>query len=100
MDVKISFLNGVISVEVYVKQPYGFEYSVNLDYVFKLKKSLCGIKHAPRAWYERLSNFLLQNGFQKGQVDTKLLRKTLNNDTLIVHVYVDYIIFGYTDAFL
>ncbi|KAK2415764.1 putative mitochondrial protein [Trifolium repens] len=63
MDVKSAFLNGVISEEVYVKQPPGFEDLKNPDYVFKLKKSLYGLKQAPRAWYERLSNFLLENGF-------------------------------------
>ncbi|KAK2356142.1 putative mitochondrial protein [Trifolium repens] len=69
MDVKSAFLNGVISEEVYVKQPPGFEDLKNPEYVYKLKKSLYGLKQAPRAWYERLSNFLLENGFQKGQVD-------------------------------
>ena len=38
MDVKSAFLNGVISEEVYVKQPPGFEDISNPDYVFKLKK--------------------------------------------------------------
>ncbi|WJX78107.1 hypothetical protein P8452_61361 [Trifolium repens] len=58
MDVKSAFLNGVISEEVYVKQPPGFEDLKNPEYVYKLKKSLYGLKQAPRAWYERLSNFL------------------------------------------
>ncbi|KAK2396143.1 putative mitochondrial protein [Trifolium repens] len=80
MDVKSAFLNGVISEEVYVKQPPGFEDLKNPEHVFKLKKSLYGLKQAPRAWYERLSNFHLENGFQKGQVDNNLFRKTLNQD--------------------
>lgn len=66
MDVKSLFLNGVISEEVYVKQPLGFEDLVHPDHVFKLQKSLYGLTQAPRAWYERLGNFLLENGFQKG----------------------------------
>lgn len=40
MDVKSAFLNGVISEEVYAKQPNGFENSVHPNFVFKLKKSL------------------------------------------------------------
>lgn len=59
MDIKSPFVNGVISKEVYVKQPPRFEDSIHLEHVFKLNKSLYGIKHAPRVWYERLSNFLL-----------------------------------------
>ena len=57
MDVKSAFINGVISKEVYVKQPPGFEDLKYPDHVYKLKKSLYGLKQAPRDWYDRLSNF-------------------------------------------
>ena len=49
MDVKSAFLNGVISVEVFVKQPPGCEDLKHPDCVYKLKKSLYGLKQAPRA---------------------------------------------------
>lgn len=77
MNVNNAFLNGVIFEEVYVKQPPGFEDSVRPGHVCKLNKSLYGLKQTPRAWYERLNNFLLENSFQKGQVDTRLFRKIL-----------------------
>ena len=54
MDVKSAFLNGYIFEEVYVHQPPGFESSQNLYFVFKLKKSLYGLKQALRAWYDRV----------------------------------------------
>ena len=41
---------------------------------------LYGLKQAPRAWYDRLSNFLLKNDFKRGQVDTRLFKKTLEKD--------------------
>ena len=47
MDVKSAFLNGVISEEVFVKQPPGFEDLKHPDYVYKLKKSLYCLKQAP-----------------------------------------------------
>jgi hypothetical protein len=49
MDVKSSFLNGNLEEEVYIEQPEGFLLSENKDYVCKLKKTLYGIKQAPRA---------------------------------------------------
>jgi len=67
MDVKSAFLNAVISEEVYVKQPPGFEDLKYPDHVYKLKKSLYGLKQAPRAWYDRLSNFLIENDFKRGK---------------------------------
>nr|GEZ36578.1 integrase, catalytic region, zinc finger, CCHC-type, peptidase aspartic, catalytic [Tanacetum cinerariifolium] len=51
---------------------------------------------APRAWYNELSTFLLQNHFFKGTTDPMLFIRRFVNDILVVHVYVDDIIFGST----
>ncbi|GJZ63635.1 retrovirus-related pol polyprotein from transposon TNT 1-94 [Tanacetum coccineum] len=46
-------------------------------HVYRLKKDLYGLKHAPRAWYDTLSRFLLDKKFSKGAVDPILFtRKT------------------------
>jgi hypothetical protein len=100
MDVKSSFLNGVIEEEVYVHQPMGF---VNLNFsnhVYKLDKALYGLKQALRAWYGRLSSFLIDNGFSRGINDTTLFTKNRDNELLLVQIYVDDIIFGSTNATL
>ena len=90
-------MNGFIEEEVYVEQPPGFVDPTHPDFVFKLDKTLYGLKQAPRAWYERLSSFLISNGFNKGKVDTTLFTKHVENDILIVQIYVDDIIFGSTN---
>ena len=100
MDVKSAFLNGVLSEEVYVKQPPGFEDPVHPDYVFKLNRALYGLKQAPRAWYERLSKFLIETGFSMGKVDKTLFVKHQNKDLIVVQIYVDDIIFGSTNNLL
>ena len=46
MNVKSAFLNGVISEELFVKQPPGFEDLKHPDHVYKLKKSLYSLKQA------------------------------------------------------
>lgn len=48
MNVKLIFLNNYINEEVYVSQPPGFEDLKNLDYVFKLKRVIYGLKQSPR----------------------------------------------------
>ena len=54
MCVKRAFLNGLIQEELYVEQPPRFESNIFPHRVFKLNKVLCGLKQAPRAWYEKL----------------------------------------------
>nr|GFA73659.1 retrovirus-related Pol polyprotein from transposon TNT 1-94 [Tanacetum cinerariifolium] len=66
MDVKTSFLNGILKEEVYVGQPSGFVSKQYPDHVYALDKALYGLKQAPRAWYDVLSQFLIDSGFQKG----------------------------------
>ncbi|GJR59683.1 putative ribonuclease H-like domain-containing protein [Tanacetum coccineum] len=48
------------------------------------------------AWYETLSTYLIENGFRKGTIDKTLFIKKDKGDILLVHVYVDDIIFGST----
>ncbi|GKB89539.1 integrase, catalytic region, zinc finger, CCHC-type containing protein [Tanacetum coccineum] len=47
MDVKTAFLNGALKEEVYVSQPEGFVDPDHPTYVYRLKKALYGLKHAP-----------------------------------------------------
>jgi hypothetical protein len=48
MDVKSAFLNGCINELLYVEQPPGFEDEKKPNHVYKLRKTLCGLKQAPR----------------------------------------------------
>nr|GEX76470.1 hypothetical protein [Tanacetum cinerariifolium] len=75
IDVKSAFLYGTIEEEVYVCQPPGFEDPDYPDKVYKVVKALYGLHQAPRAWYETLANYLLENGFQRGKIDQTLFIK-------------------------
>ncbi|GKA76284.1 putative ribonuclease H-like domain-containing protein, partial [Tanacetum coccineum] len=96
MDVKSAFLYGTIEEEVYVCQPPGFEDPQFPDKVYKVEKALYGLHQAPRAWYETLSTYLLENGYRRGTIDKTLFIKKDKGDILLVQVYVDDIIFGST----
>nr|GFC82505.1 retrovirus-related Pol polyprotein from transposon TNT 1-94 [Tanacetum cinerariifolium] len=96
MDVKTAFLDGSLKEDVYVCQPEGFIDADHPSHVYKLKNALYGFKQAPRAWYDELSTFHLQNHFFKGTIDPTLFIRCFQDDILVVQVYVDDIIFGST----
>jgi len=93
MDVKSAFLNEIINEKVYIEQPPGFEDHQHPNHVYKLKKALYGLKQVPRKWYERLSNFLLSNGYERVMIDKTLFIKKSNYEIILVQIYVDDIIF-------
>ncbi|GKF55771.1 retrovirus-related pol polyprotein from transposon TNT 1-94 [Tanacetum coccineum] len=97
MDVKTAFLNGPLKEEVYVNQPDGFVDPYHHDKVYRLKKALYGLKQALRAWYDELSNFLVSKGFSKGFIDPTLFITKHGDNILLVQIYVDDIIFGFTN---
>ncbi|GKA60907.1 retrovirus-related pol polyprotein from transposon TNT 1-94 [Tanacetum coccineum] len=86
MDVKTAFLHGTLKEDVYVCQPKGFIDADHPSHVYKLKKALYGLKQTPKAWYDKLSTFLLQNHFFKGTTDPTLFIRRFNDDILVVQV--------------
>jgi hypothetical protein len=62
-----------------------------------LSNTLYWLKQTPRAWYERLRDFLIEKGFTIRKVDTILFTKKLNGEIFICQVYIDDIIFGSTN---
>ncbi|GJY45218.1 putative ribonuclease H-like domain-containing protein [Tanacetum coccineum] len=101
MDVKSAFLYGTIEEEVYVCQPPRFEDPKFPDKVYKVEKTLYGLHQAPRAWYETLSTYLLENGFRRGTIDKTLFIKKDKGDILfqvtpkVSHLHVVKRIFRY-----
>jgi hypothetical protein len=62
--------------------------------MYKLSKVLYLLKQALRAWYARLKTFLLDHEYVMGCVDKTLFTLKYGNDFLLVHIYVDDIIFS------
>nr|GFB38484.1 hypothetical protein [Tanacetum cinerariifolium] len=89
MDVKSAFLYGTIEEEVYVCQPPEFEDLEYPDKVFKVVKALYGLHQAPRAWFETLAIYLLENGFQIGTIDQMLFIKKQQKDIQLVKQKTD-----------
>jgi hypothetical protein len=94
IDVKSTFLNGVIQEEEFVRQPPGYENLKCPNRVYKLSNTLYVLKEASRAWYARLKTFLLEHGYVMGSVDKTLFTLNHGTDFLLVQIYMDDIIFG------
>nr|GEU30082.1 putative ribonuclease H-like domain-containing protein [Tanacetum cinerariifolium] len=85
MDVKSALLYGTIKEEVYVCQPPGFKDPDYPEKVYKVVKVLYGLHQDPRAWYETLANYLLENGFHKGKVnDVTRLQALVDKKKVII----------------
>lgn len=89
MDVKTTFLNEVIKEEVYIEQLEGFETHEKKSHVCRLKKNLYGLKQTPRAWYDQMDGYLQKMGFVKSDVDPNLYYLVVENEPLILVLYVD-----------
>ncbi|KAI9165093.1 hypothetical protein LWI28_007524 [Acer negundo] len=94
IDVKSAFLDGFLQKEVFVEQPKVFVDANHPNHVYRLNKALYGLKQSPRAWYERLTTFLVDNDYTRGSVDKTLFIKRNKDELFIAQIYVDDIVFG------
>ncbi|CAL5321498.1 unnamed protein product [Camellia sinensis] len=98
-DVKNAFLHGDLEEEVYIDIPPGFEDVKTIGKVYRLRKSLYGLKQSPRDWFERCTQAMLQYGFKQSQADhTLFVKHFLHGKTTTLIVYVDDIVFTGDDV--
>nr|GEU46238.1 hypothetical protein [Tanacetum cinerariifolium] len=60
-------------------------YTAHKGFTMYQMDALHGLKQAPRAWYDELSIFILQNGFSKGTIDLTLFTRHFDDDILVVN---------------
>jgi len=92
LDVKNTFLHGILTETVYCSQSAGFVDSSRPDMVCRLNKSLYGLKQAPRAWNHRFAAFLLTVGFVEAKSDTSLFIYHHGAESAYLLLYVDDIV--------
>ncbi|GAA0184113.1 transmembrane signal receptor [Lithospermum erythrorhizon] len=91
IDVNNAFLHGLLTEQVFMKQPPGFKDDVHPQYVCKLNKAIYGLKQAPRAWFHNLSSRLAL-GFTSSSADSSLFIRIHNKYFIFILVYVDDIL--------
>nr|GEY62099.1 putative ribonuclease H-like domain-containing protein [Tanacetum cinerariifolium] len=92
LDIQNAFLHRNLKEQVYMKKPSRFIDPQRPNHVCLLHKSLYGLKHAPRAWFERLSKALFDLGFKCSKTDPSLFIYSRGDTLLYILVYVDDII--------
>lgn len=84
--------HGTLNEVVYMEQPPGFQDPKKPHHVCLLRKSLYGLRQAPRAWFDKFSNFLLEYGFFCSSTDPSLFIYHTDLDTILLLLYVDDIV--------
>ncbi|KAI0496609.1 hypothetical protein KFK09_022929 [Dendrobium nobile] len=98
LDVVNAFLHGDLDEEVYIKQPKGFEDTINPNYVCKLHKALYGLRQASRQLFKTFSTHLKSLGFKNGIADTSLFVFQQNQVEIYMVIYVDDILLTGNDS--
>ena len=96
MDVKSSFLHGYLKEEIYMEKPPSYVQN-DSSLVFRLKKSLYGLKQAHRSSYAKMDNFLIDTGFSRCHSDSNVYTKKLESNLIILFLYVDDLILTGSD---
>ncbi|KAL0340275.1 UNVERIFIED_CONTAM: Retrovirus-related Pol polyprotein from transposon RE2 [Sesamum radiatum] len=91
LDVNSAFLHGHLEEDVYMTPPEGYT-KAQSGQVYKLIRSLYGLKQASRQWNLELTTKLLEFGFQQSPHDYCLIIKHSDSPFLALLVYVDDIL--------
>ncbi|GJR27508.1 ribonuclease H-like domain-containing protein [Tanacetum coccineum] len=100
LDVKNVFLHGHLSEIVYMYQPPGFWDPQRPNHVCLLQKSLYGLKHAPRAWFQLFARYATRVGFTHSRCESSLFIYRQGSDIAYLLIYVDDIILTASSATL
>lgn len=98
--IKQAFLNGILKEEVFVRIADDLNNLIrtinkklyNPEGIYRLNKSLYGLKQAGNVWSEKLNEILTRAGFQRAITDPYFYHKTTNNSKEFIVTYVDDII--------
>lgn len=83
-DIKTAFLYGRLNEEIFMTPPEGFSQPNTL---WKLQRSLYGLKQSPRMWNEKFSSFMKNSGLEMSKYDNSVFYQM--EPLLIIIVYVD-----------
>lgn len=100
LDVSNAFLHGDLDIPVFMEQPPGFIDQTKSNYVCRLRRSLYGLRQAPRQWYSKLVHNLTLLGFTSSNADSSLFIFRKGEHVIFLLVYVDDILVTGSDPLI
>ncbi|RDX74493.1 hypothetical protein CR513_45757, partial [Mucuna pruriens] len=70
------------------------------DQVYRLKKSLYGLKQSPKAYFDRLARFIKGLAYSQGQSDDTLFKRSIKGKVSILIVYPRNLMLKILDSFV
>jgi len=89
-DIEGAFLAEIMPSDrepVYIQLP--LHYTNGVPEFYKLKRSLYGLRSAPKIFYDGLSNHLVKQGYDKCPYDPCVYRKVVDSNHLVIVAHVD-----------
>ena len=90
-DFDQAFLNSILGEDeiIYLEQPPGYKRKDREQWVYRLLKSLYGLKQGSKNWYDALHKALLELGFTRSDADHGVFFKRIGKDIIILAIHVD-----------
>ena len=90
MDVKTAFLHGYLEKgrDIYMQQPQGYVKKGEEHLVWKLKKSIYGLKQASRSWNLRFDEVIKTYGFVQSPNESCVYRLDVSGSVVFLALYV------------
>jgi hypothetical protein len=92
IDIKNAYLNGILEEEIYMKQPQGYIRPGEEHLVYKLKKTLYGLKQSGHKWYKTFCQTLMDLQFVRCPLEWGLFKCQEGELTTHLLLYVDDIL--------
>ena len=95
MNVITTYLYGSLDSDIYMKVPEGYKMNEAYNskpqgmYSIKLQQSLYGLKQSGCMWYNRVSEYLMREGYENNPICPCIFIKNLETGFVIIVVYVD-----------
>nr|GEY34252.1 zinc finger, CCHC-type [Tanacetum cinerariifolium]GEY34253.1 zinc finger, CCHC-type [Tanacetum cinerariifolium] len=87
IDIKTTFLNGYLDEDIYMVQPEDFVDPNHPKKVFKLQRSIYGLKQASKSWNKRFDGEIKKFGFDQNLDESCVYQKASGSNVTFLILY-------------